>query len=352
MQSLDACTAQFALPGDVTVEGPTPGPELGEMAVLDELEALAPNALVAWWVAEPDQHVHINSIATRDTPAVRLFSGLPSSHSAATLLWGIGPNTLGELTAIRFPNGPMTPPSTTGYTVGLTSEMTSPSERVVLRRTETGTTFDIDAYLLGGRAWESPDGSMPEAMAEAMTGANALLATVGLSIGDVRVHDARGFLRARYSIVESRFSDDLREIFRLSAGATRPSVHVFFVRFIDGALGVSAGIVGAQGMPGTGASGVAIGADPIPDEMMPSVIVHEIGHFLGLFHTSEANALVFEPLTDTPECRRDRDVNGDGAVDSTECAGAGANNVMFWSGTGTEISEQQGALMRSAYVTR
>ena len=352
MQSTSACTARFAVADDVSVEGPTLGPPVHVMGVEDTLESLAPNALVAWRVPALEQHVFITSIDTRDAPPVRLFAGFPSGTSAAAPTWGIGDATLGELTAIRFPNGPLTPSSPTGYTVGLATEMTSTSERVILRRTGVGTTIDIDAYLLGGMAWESPDGSMPPAMAEAMEGADALLATVGLHIGDVRVHDARGFLRARFSIVESRTSTDLREIFRLSAGATRPSVHVFFVRLVAGALGVSAGIVGAQGMPGTGASGVAISTDAVPPELMPSVLVHEIGHFLGLFHVSEFNGAVYEPLTDTPECRTDRDADGNGTLTTSECDGAGADNVMFYSGAGSTISAQQADVMRSAYVVR
>ena len=348
MQPVSACTAFFALPDGVVAAGPVTGPEIPGMdaTVDDTLDDLAPNALVAWRVPELEQHVFVHRVDSRAAPPETLWQ--PGTSAPA---WGIGSDTLGEVTALRYPNGPNTPASPSGLTVALGTETTAPSERWILRRERPGTTLDVDAYLLGGRHWESPDGEMPEELGEAFEGVRALLAPHGITLGEVRVHDVRGFVRARFSIVESIVSTDLREIFRLSAGATRPSVHVFFVRFIEGALGVAAGIVGAQGTPGTGASGVAVAADPIPPELMAPVIVHEIGHFLGLFHTTEFNGLVREPLTDTPECEASRD-DGDGVLIAEECEGAGADNIMFWQGSGDRISAQQAEVMQTAYVLR
>ncbi|HEY8426818.1 MAG TPA: hypothetical protein VIL20_00525, partial [Sandaracinaceae bacterium] len=145
---------------------------------------------------------------------------------------------------------------------------------------------------------------------------------------------------------------ELPRLYALSAGGRRPSVHVFFVRSIDGALGIASGIPGPHAMYGTGASGVAIATDAIPPPMLPGVIVHEIGHFMGLFHSSEFDGTVSDPFPDTPECRADRDANGDGFVAPEECFDAGAENLMFWAGTGTSLSPQQGELMRRALFVR
>ena len=63
---------------------------------------------------------------------------------------------------------------------------------------------------------------------------------------------------------------------------------------------------------------------------------HEIGHYLGLYHTSERDGSEHDPIGDTPEC-------ADGEV---ACADAG--NVMFWTGGGgrNKLTAGQGAIMR------
>jgi hypothetical protein len=59
---------------------------------------------------------------------------------------------------------------------------------------------------------------------------------------------------------------------------------------------------------------------------------------------------VYDGLPDTPECRLDRDLDGDG-LQPQECADAGADNLMFWATTnGTVLTGQQRALLRSAVV--
>ena len=59
-----------------------------------------------------------------------------------------------------------------------------------------------------------------------------------------------------------------------------------------------------------------------------TTIAHEIGHFLGLFHTSEQSFTgIHDPLPDTP----DND----------------ASYLMFNTGEGNTLSEWQGIVMRS-----
>ena len=77
-----------------------------------------------------------------------------------------------------------------------------------------------------------------------------------------------------------------------------------------------------------------------------------MGHFAGLFHTSEDGGRVFEPLTDTPECRAESDLDGDGVLVPDECGAFGATNVMFWAGGGRAVSTQQAELLRRAYYVR
>jgi hypothetical protein len=81
-------------------------------------------------------------------------------------------------------------------------------------------------------------------------------------------------------------------------------------------------------------------------------LAHEVGHFLGLFHTSETDGSSYEPLSDTPVCDLSHDTSGDGIVDAFECMGLGAENVMFWGVTIADatFSAMQRDVLRGAAV--
>ncbi len=58
-------------------------------------------------------------------------------------------------------------------------------------------------------------------------------------------------------------------------------------------------------------------------QLLGETAAHEMGHQLGLFHTTEKYGMEFDILTDTPECSI-------GTVSAEECDGYGASNIMFW----------------------
>ncbi len=107
-------------------------------------------------------------------------------------------------------------------------------------------------------------------------------------------------------------------------------------------------------MQGTAGSGIAIATDMMADDatMLGRTLAHEIGHYLGLFHTSEADGSVLEALQDTPECRIERDTDHNG-LSVQDCAGFGADNLMFWAKTtGTTLTPDQQAILRAALILR
>lgn len=357
LQPLPACVPVVTAPPDVRVAGPEPGPSIPNAfeTGTDTLGSLEPAAHLVWLVSD-GSFPFLQRIFGRDGTLVfdAFSTGLPDSP---TPLWGVGAATITDMITVLYPNGPNTPRRADGFLFELSAmNGAASSERVLMHRMGEGTVIDIDAYLVGGGRWTSPDGEPPAPLRRAIEDARALYATVGITIGELRVHEIVGELRDRYSILEG-FSpqgapEELDDLYRMSAGARRPSVHVFLVREIELALGIASGIPGPHAMPGTGASGVAIAADLVTADELGVVIVHEIGHYMGLFHTSELDGSVNDPFPDTGECRTNRDGNGDGMLLPDECFGAGADNIMFWAGIGPALSPQQGEVMRRAFFVR
>ncbi len=86
-------------------------------------------------------------------------------------------------------------------------------------------------------------------------------------------------------------------------------IPVFFIDEYDtsGTIGIAGGIPGAP-RPGTASSGVTVAvgalwveAEDAPNlDLMGQVVTHELGHQLGLWHTSEREGVLHDLLADTP----------------------------------------------------
>ena len=96
-------------------------------------------------------------------------------------------------------------------------------------------------------------------------------------------------------------------------------------------LGISAGVPGPAFVGASYRSGVAIATfnEAVGKDYFGSTMAHEVGHYLGLFHSSEQGGDLHDTLTDTLD------------DDST--------NLMFWAYSPEEqvISEYQGTVIRS-----
>lgn len=98
---------------------------------------------------------------------------------------------------------------------------------------------------------------------------------------------------------------------------------------------IAAGTLGPNGIPETAGSGVVIAlaahrtADGFLDTaVMGETIAHEVGHQLGLFHTSESDGSGHDLAPHTDECTLDVDTNGGRQLAADECPDG--QNVMFW----------------------
>lgn len=143
----------------------------------------------------------------------------------------------------------------------------------------------------------------------------------GLERGTVKTYS----VPSSYATIGS--PDEYRSLLASSASVgSAPAINLFVVDdFSDnaygGAIGVAGGIPGSPMRHGTPQSGLAYqpSGDPGYDA---TVLMHEIGHLGGLFHTTEFAIDETDPLSDTPACAH-------ATITSNPDACADRTNVMF-----------------------
>jgi len=118
------------------------------------------------------------------------------------------------------------------------------------------------------------------------------------------------------------------------------TVNIFFIEDYSGSgsgmLGNAAGMPGSMGevnsWNGVLASLTAHARGTSLDaQLLGETAAHEMGHQLGLFHTTEKEGTVFDILSDTPECSSNsQDKNSNGTLTAEECEEFGGDNLMFW----------------------
>jgi hypothetical protein len=128
-----------------------------------------------------------------------------------------------------------------------------------------------------------------------------LLPNVGVGVGEVKFHT----IDSGYLIISS--PEEFREALQESQG---DGLHIVLVQGFAGdyfsvtTAGVSSGIPGAIGVAGSPNSGVIVKVALDPDlsgNITGRIAAHEVGHFLGLWHTTEGSGKA-DLLSDTPRC--------------------------------------------------
>lgn len=211
----------------------------------------------------------------------------------------------------------------------------SVSVRTIVHNRPNGVAVDgllhLNVFLAEGLNIASPSAStrLQSILAEA----DRIFSQQGLRIGSISYFDLEG--STFDEVTESEFGDLLRQ----SSVAPEVRLNLFFVETAlgGGILGVAARIPGPK-LNGTHVSGVMVDYDYGSATTGGYITAHEVGHYLGLFHTVESDG-THDIIDDTLECP----ANG---TDGT-CPTVGGGYLMHWSVLGTDpiVTDGQGRVM-------
>jgi hypothetical protein len=209
--------------------------------------------------------------------------------------------------------------------------------RVLIERRPGGTIptsrLDLNVWLTQGLPVDAATAEADTRLQTVLGGVGTILAAQGVTLGDVDYYDVADPLFDQVS--EGEFPS----LLRITSAATETRLNLFFVEeAIGGNVVGVAGMIGGPKANGTGASGVMSVYEGFSTSIISLVAAHEIGHYLGLWHTVEA-AGSHDFIDDTLECP----ANGAGGP----CTVGGGGYLMHWQAVGgTTISAGQGTVIR------
>ena len=198
--------------------------------------------------------------------------------------------------------------------------------------TTSTTTITIQPYITG-TTWSASE------ISAALNVMSGIYSDNGITL---EINETIAISDTQYSAVSGTFTIITTSAL-ISQGLTG-AVNLFFIEDYSGnwsgILGNAAGIPGSMGIVNSwngvlcSLSAHASGST-LDSQLLGETAAHEMGHQLGLFHTTESGGTVFDIISDTVECSISLDNNSNGQVSAEECEDYGANNVMFWTSWST-----------------
>lgn len=246
---------------------------------------------------------------TLSGPGVNL--NIPNDYS----FMAINPELLGSLAPILFPGSDMPEfQNTFGGGEWTLSVSTSSSDVCfyVIPQESVGTELGINLYFVGVPGLAAADAGDDRDIDQVMQIVRTIYSKMGITARVANYIEASQAVTDSYSIVR-----DFNDIFDLVATSSPPgsstsdqlTVNVFLINDFNiseapGLLGVSSGIPGMAGLHGNSGAGLVFSTASLGEDnqQLGQTMAHEIGHFLGLRHTTEHGLGTHDPITDTPTC--------------------------------------------------
>lgn len=190
----------------------------------------------------------------------------------------------------------------------------------VLEKQAPGAVLDLNVYLVDVPGVSAATAATHPDFIAVFDEVRRIYEQIGITLGEIRFRDIGGDAATRFGVLRS--DAEVGELVKLSTPpgddlASLLSVNVFFVGefAMRGVIGISSGLPGPAGLHGTHGSGVVFTAEymgaPVDDALGTTtdgnaytalLLAHEVGHWLGLFHTTEQGGQMHDPLADTPQC--------------------------------------------------
>ncbi len=246
---------------------------------------------------------------------LRVPSGRTLDIRTEYAFMAINPDLLGNLAPIQFPAtdapnlrdlfGPG------AYTMTVQTSAPELCYYVIPKRAE-GATIDLNLYVVGVPGLTATSARDDADVRQVVDTMRAIYAPMGIDVRVAAYLAPSQALVTRYSVIR-----DLYDVFNLVAASQTPSggleqklaVNVFLIEDFNvadapGLLGLSTGIPGMAGLHGTTGSGLVFSTASLglDNASLGQTLAHEVGHFLGLRHTTEHGGSSADPISDTPRC--------------------------------------------------